>query len=402
MIFLALEHRVLCVVCLLARGSAVLRRNVCKALALFFLVILPSELNRFFFNWRTDMPWADASQTGAFASSGWRLEALEAVLDRLGIAVTLLSPASSTGTGTGDRDGVAASAPPTVLFRNRAAVEAVAETCVHIPAAGSAADGSNSQDGQVRTSYCPRPSSRLVTHDVLMSVRDTSVNLCVSESVSPVSNPVLGAVLEAAPRGTWISLPMGEVEWSSSYIQAFTGFSAERALGQGWQDSLHPDDVCTVRQAWQTALSTGEYPEVEARITVPGGGWRYVAFSCKALRDPVTGAVLRWVGIMSDVHERRLLQDKLQAEQTLFLTAIDQLPVSVVVADAPSGAIRLANQRTFEMWNNQELAASLHDYSQYRALHPDGRPYVPTDWPLARSILYGEVITKEDTVFERW
>jgi hypothetical protein len=33
--------------------------------------------------------------------------------------------------------------------------------------------------------------------------------------------------------------------------------------------------------------------------------------------------------------------------------------------------------------------------------HPDGRPYEGKDWPLARSLLHGEVVTDEDTMYER-
>lgn len=343
------------------------------------------------------MPWTAAAGSGAFAVADWRLEALESVLDHLGVAVTLIAPnyaqvnAPLAARGTPGRCQV--------LYRNRAADAAEAASQLEEHIAGSQA--ANSSAAGSGPSLCPRPLSCLVTHDLIFEVQRQAVNLCVSESVSPVDNPVVGTVMEASPHGTWVSLPMGEVEWSSSYIKEFTGFSAERALGHGWEQSIHPDDVAALRQAWQTALATGSFPDVEARMVVTGGGFHYFLFSCKALRDPETGAVLRWIGMMTDVNERRMLQDKLQAERALFLTAIDQLPVSVVVADAPSGAVRLANQRTFELWRISQLASSLEEYSQYTALRPDGRPFEPKDWPLARSILYGEVVTKEDVVFQR-
>lgn len=131
-------------------------------------------------------------------------------------------------------------------------------------------------------------------------------------------------------------------------------------------------------------------------------GWRWYLCSCKAMRDPHTGQILRWIGILCDVHKRRLLEQNLAAEKALFLTAIDQLPVSVVVVDAPTGAVRLANQRTFELFRTERLAASFAEYDRFYAFHSsDGRRFKPEDWPISRSVMRGEVIVKEDVRFKR-
>ncbi len=37
------------------------------------------------------------------------------------------------------------------------------------------------------------------------------------------------------------------------------------------------------------------------------------------------------------------------------------------------------------------------EYSMWKGFHADGRPYAPTDWPLARAILGGETVVNEDT-----
>jgi signal transduction histidine kinase len=45
--------------------------------------------------------------------------------------------------------------------------------------------------------------------------------------------------------------------------------------------------------------------------------------------------------------------------------------------------------------------SSVQDYGQWRGFHPDGRPYSPEDWPLARSLRRGEVVLDESIEFER-
>jgi signal transduction histidine kinase/CheY-like chemotaxis protein len=41
----------------------------------------------------------------------------------------------------------------------------------------------------------------------------------------------------------------------------------------------------------------------------------------------------------------------------------------------------------------------VEEYSAYRALHPDGRPYAPTEYPLARALLRGETIANEELTY---
>src|SRR5262249_37201348 len=41
------------------------------------------------------------------------------------------------------------------------------------------------------------------------------------------------------------------------------------------------------------------------------------------------------------------------------------------------------------------------DYAQWRGFHPDGTPYLPEEWPLARAILHGETVTDEEIRIER-
>jgi hypothetical protein len=37
-------------------------------------------------------------------------------------------------------------------------------------------------------------------------------------------------------------------------------------------------------------------------------------------------------------------------------------------------------------------------YDQYGALHPDGRPYAPAEYPMARALLSSEPIPFEDMI----
>lgn len=308
------------------------------------------------------------------------------------------------------------------------------------------------------------------------------VRIQIGSSVSPLRNPGLQAVLEAAPIGTYTCLPNRDAEWVSSQAKLEAGPADRQVTGKGWRLNVHPDDLHISLAAGEVAAATGQLPSVVIRLkgsiksrssgvastvastaagsapttgsapppstaasaalpastaassapsartagtsssslttssagaaTTSGpernGEWRYYECAMNALRHPTTGALVRWVGTMHDVHERKLLEQKLEAERTLFSTAMDQLPVSVVVADAPNGAVRFSNQAAKSVWprrltQEERVATVLGDYSSVScsAFHPDGRPYCAGDWPLMRSIVHGEVVANEETVVHR-
>ena len=91
------------------------------------------------------------------------------------------------------------------------------------------------------------------------------------------------------------------------------------------------------------------------------------------------------------------------AQALAFLAAVlEHLPVGVLIASAPSGRILLQNSAVARFWR-QPLppTATIDAYAQYQGFHPDGRPYTPDEWPLARAILRGEDVSDEEIAMVR-
>lgn len=353
------------------------------------------------------MPWLEPRRFAScdwLRDPSWRLALLENALDTVSDAVTVsICIADASGEIVKHK-----------LFQNRAAVEAHqrSESAGDSSEAGTSGGDSepssiSSEQLKIAEITLAAPSLRRCdASDELTAVADADavqLKICSSASVSPLYNPCLRAVLNASPLGVFVCKPDGALEWTSSFLEADTGVSVERMAGSGWHAVIHADDLPKAHSAWGAALSTGEYPPYEERVSCGPADdpWRWYACSCKAMRDPSTGRILRWIGMLANIHERKQLEEKLAAERTLFATAIEQLPMSVFVADAPSGAIRIANRQTYEVWRMDKAASSLEDYGRFVGYHADGRPYAPGDWPIARSLLHGEVVTKEDTPYQR-
>jgi PAS domain S-box-containing protein len=92
----------------------------------------------------------------------------------------------------------------------------------------------------------------------------------------------------------------------------------------------------------------------------------------------------------------RLSQD-LETERTLMRTVLEQMPGGVIVAEAPSGKFLLANQQLEAIFGHPvPMTECLENYSHFSGLHPDGRPYQPQDYPLARCLMHGEKISEDE------
>ncbi|CAN5883803.1 hypothetical protein BH23GEM9_BH23GEM9_34080 [soil metagenome] len=82
-------------------------------------------------------------------------------------------------------------------------------------------------------------------------------------------------------------------------------------------------------------------------------------------------------------------------------TFLRQMPVGVVIAEAPGGRIIEVNARADQLWSGaQRTADSVEDYSRvFAGYRPDGRQYEADEWPLARAVLHGEIVADEEIEF---
>jgi len=89
-----------------------------------------------------------------------------------------------------------------------------------------------------------------------------------------------------------------------------------------------------------------------------------------------------------------------EAERALLKAVLQHLPAGVLLAEAPSGRLILGNDQLSRILRRPFVPSTCFvEYAAYEGFHPDGRPYQPQEWPLARSILEGEEVTGEEIHF---
>jgi PAS domain S-box-containing protein len=117
-------------------------------------------------------------------------------------------------------------------------------------------------------------------------------------------------VIETMPTFAWTALPDGSVDFVNRHWQEFTGLSAEKSAGSGWEAAIHSSDVSRHAEKWRASLATGEPFENEMRFRrAADGQYRWFLARAVPLRE-ARGKILKWYGTSTDIEDRKRAEEE--------------------------------------------------------------------------------------------
>ncbi|NEX20238.1 PAS domain S-box protein [Thiorhodococcus mannitoliphagus] len=129
------------------------------------------------------------------------------------------------------------------------------------------------------------------------------------------------ALIDASAQIVWSCDPDGLVAEDSPSWRAYTGQSFAQWSEHGYADAIHPDDRPAVMARWRDALVKGDVCTNEYRLRHVSGEWRWNLARGVPIKDEA-GRVLSWVGINSDIHDRRIVEEELRDSQERYDLAV--------------------------------------------------------------------------------
>ncbi|MFC3441130.1 EAL domain-containing protein [Sphingobium rhizovicinum] len=142
--------------------------------------------------------------------------------------------------------------------------------------------------------------------------------------------------VDLSPQVPWTAGADGNVEEVGPRWFDLTGMLPEQALGTGWLGAVHPDDLQRTVAIWTSHLATGTPVDVDYRIRLQAGGYRWMRARASARLD-AKGAVLRWYGTLEDVHAERLAQRALSQSEERFRLAVQSARLGIWDFDCVAG-----------------------------------------------------------------
>ncbi|BCT93193.1 hypothetical protein LYSHEL_22160 [Lysobacter helvus] len=121
-------------------------------------------------------------------------------------------------------------------------------------------------------------------------------------------------ITNAMPQMVWSALPDGYNDYYNQQWYEFTGLTAGTTEGERWAEVLHPDDLPGAWARWRHSLDTGEEYDIQFRLRHHAGDYRWVLVRAVPVRGD-DGAIVRWLGTATDIHEQRVAQDALERSE---------------------------------------------------------------------------------------
>jgi PAS domain S-box-containing protein len=132
--------------------------------------------------------------------------------------------------------------------------------------------------------------------------------------VLPVPELLFQIVADVAPVFVWMSGPDKLCTYLNKHWLDFTGRPIEHELGNGWADSVHPDDVRTCLDTYSSAFDRRDHFRMEYRLRRHDGEYRWVFDTGVPFFNP-DGSFAGYIGTCVDITERRHAEDALRRKE---------------------------------------------------------------------------------------
>jgi PAS domain S-box-containing protein len=139
------------------------------------------------------------------------------------------------------------------------------------------------------------------------------------------------ALVEGFGQAVWEIDPDANLVVPSPSWCAYTGQREAASLGKGWMDAVHPDDREYVQREWRAALAMRRSINLECRVHLAMGGWRWTNARAAPLFNP-DGSLRKWFGMNIDIDERRRTQAALAESERRYRMLFEAMDEGFLMA----------------------------------------------------------------------
>ena len=183
-------------------------------------------------------------------------------------------------------------------------------------------------DGSVRTLITHKrrltwPLANGTSFIIIAEIKDVT-ELRVAEQVLRASEEHHRSLIELHPQTPWVADPAGEIIEVGKEWAHLSGRRIDEAEGHGWEASVHPSDLAIVRRRWKDAVQAKSLLDMVFRIRTAVGDYRWFR-SRAAPKLSSEGNVIKWYGLLEDVHDRHMALEALRESERCLREHRDKL-----------------------------------------------------------------------------
>jgi len=182
---------------------------------------------------------------------------------------------------------------------------------------------------------------------------------------------------EISPSGIFRTDTRGNTTYVNSRWCKIAGFSAEEAMGTGWQKAVHVDDKKKLLEGWKKALVANEPSMVEYRMLRPDGTGVWVIGQSNPERN-LDNQIIGYVGTVMDITERKKVEAAIIESEEKYRVLVAEASEGIFISDSNgrfvtvnASACRLSQYTEDELLQMSIYDFLTHDDIQERPLQFD-------------------------------
>lgn len=164
----------------------------------------------------------------------------------------------------------------------------------------------------------------------------------------------------------------GDVAFVNQQIIDYTGQTLEELRSWGTNGTVHAEDLPHVAQVFTASIATGTPYAIVQRLRRHDGVYRWFENSGFPLRQP-DGQILQWCVLLTDVDERKRIEDALRESERSSRQIVDSIP-GVLATFTPAGEVETVNRTALDYFGRS--FEELQKWENGGATHPDDLPNV--------------------------
>jgi PAS domain S-box-containing protein len=197
-------------------------------------------------------------------------------------------------------------------------------------------------------------------------------------------------ILEATNDGIWdYNLRTGKFQYSDRWAEML-GYSQGEVSDFGCfcDDNIHPEDAGRFHQAFQDYVhGRGSSYEIEFRLRTKAGDYKWIYSRGRALERDSSGQPLRVVGAHTDIHDRKLAEQRERESDERFRLMFLNAPMPYQSLDEQGDFLEV-NQTFLDVLGYRREEIIGKNFGDF--LHPDWIEHFKDNFPKFKAV--GEVL----------
>jgi PAS domain S-box-containing protein len=182
---------------------------------------------------------------------------------------------------------------------------------------------------------------------------------------------------EAMPQMAFLADAKGQVVYFNQRHYEYFGIDPTKNAYEWEEQNLHhPDDMERTIELWNHCVATGELYQIEYRLCRADGEYRWHLGRAVPVRNS-QGEVIQWLGTNTDIHEQKVVTEKLKENEARFRTITDAMP-QMVWSTRADGYHDYFNRRWYEFTGTREGATDGQSWND--VFHPEDQERAWDQW----------------------